>query len=329
MISRRTALWTATVALILTVSTAGTFYYFNIFVKGGRTKIVVSTTTSLYDTGLLDMIEDTFEAKYTIDLSFISVGTGLAIEYAQRGDTDMILVHDPSRERAFLTEGYGVCRRVLAHNFFAIVGPEVDPAEIKGLSPVQALGRIVDSGRRGEVIWVSRGDDSGTHSKEKALWSAAGFEWEALRGEDWYRESGTGMAKTLQIANEFSAYTLTDIGTYLKYRKDGLITLTTLMDQGKELLNVYSAIAVNPALQPEATFEAAITFIKFLVSEEGQQIIEEYGQDLYGEALFYPSVRLLREDTDPIVADWIRELAYFNGTECPPEYRYSHPELYD
>ncbi|MFQ6074909.1 MAG: substrate-binding domain-containing protein [Candidatus Bathyarchaeia archaeon] len=329
MIQKITATWIVAIVLMLTISIAGTAYYFSVFARGGRTKLVVSTTTSLYDTGLLDTVEEMFEAKYPIDLYFISVGTGLAIRHAEGGDADMILVHDPSRERAFLAGGYGVCRKILAHNFFIIVGPEGDPAEIRGLSPIQTLEKIVDAGRKAEVVWVSRGDDSGTHAKERALWRAADFDWEALRDEDWYREAGAGMGKTLQVANEFSAYTLTDIGTFFKYHKEGLITLVALVDQGKELLNVYSAIAVNPTLHPEANFEAAINLIKFLVSEEGQKIIDEYGQDVYEEKLFHPSVKLLREDTDPIIAGWIREFAYFNGTECPEEYRDGHSELYD
>ena len=161
---------------------------------------------------------------------------------------------------------YQIFRKHPFDNFFTIVGPEEDPAEINGLMPIQALEKIVEAGRRGEAYWVSRGDDSGTHIKEKGLWSAAGFEWVGLRNEDWYLESGSGMGKTLQVSNEKSAYTLTDMGTYLKYSTDELINLIVVVDVGEELLNVYSAIAVDPSHNPEANFDAAFTFIKFLAS---------------------------------------------------------------
>jgi len=328
-VERKTGIWLGILALAVLISVAGTAYYLGNFLTGAKEKLVISTTTSLYDTGLLDVIEERFEEKHQIDLYLISMGTGLAMKHAQRGDADMILVHAPSQEFSFLKEGYGVCRKIIAYNFFAIVGPEADPAKIEGLSPRQALTKIVETGRSGEAIWVSRGDDSGTHLKEKDLWEAAGFDWKTLREEDWYREAGAGMGKTLQISNEFSAYTLTDMGTYLKYQSEQLIVLKVLVGQGKELLNVYSAIAVNQTLHPDANFDGAITFIRYLVSEEGQRIIEEYGRDQYGQSLFYPAVSLLKENTDPILAQWIKEYGFLNGSECPPEYRDGCPELYD
>lgn len=320
------------IAVILTaiISVFGTTYYFGVgpFARG-RSKLVVSTTTSLYDTGLLDTIEDSFEEKHPIDIYFISAGTGIAIKYAQRGDTDMILVHAPSKELVFLEEGYGVCRKIIAYNFFAIVGPEEDSVEISSLNPTQAMTRIVDEGRKGKVFWVSRGDDSGTHTKEKELWTAAGFDWNELRVENWYIESGTGMAKTLQIANERSAYTLTDTSTYLKYYTNKLVSLAVVVDSGKELLNVYSAIAVNKTYNPEANFDAAIIFIRFLISEEGQQIIDQFGQDVYPQKLFYPAVQLLKKNTAPTLVNWIKEFAFFNGLECPLEYQDNHKEMYN
>lgn len=291
-------------------------------------KLVVSTTTSLYDTGLLDALEDRFESRYPIDVQFISAGTGIAIKYAENGDADMILVHSPQKEREFLEGGYGVCRKIIAYNFFVVVGPESDPAKIKGLNLKQALLNIIEAGRKGKVIWVSRGDESGTHVKEKNLWSIVGYDWSEIRNEDWYIESGAGMGKTLQITNEKLAYILSDIGTYLKYYSNGLIDLVILVEESKELINVYSAIAVNPNYNQESNFDAAITFIKFLVSEEGQSIIDNYGSE-YAENLFYPTVKLLREDIDPTIAEWIREYAYIEGEECPVKYRDNHPELYE
>ncbi len=321
-------LTTILVVAIAVSSVAGVTY---IWVTGRQTKqtLVISTTTSLYDTGLLDTIEEQFEAEYPINVYFISVGTGEAIVQAQRGDADMLLVHAPSQEYTFLESGYGMCRKIIAYNFFAIVGPAEDPAHIAGSSPVEALTRIVEAGRAGNTTWVSRGDNSGTYTKEISLWKTAGFNYTTLRNEDWYRETGTGMGGTLNIANEFSAYTLADMGTYLKYYKDGLISLVVLVSQGEELLNVYSAIAVNKTQNPKANFEGAITFIKFLISQEGQQIIGEYGNDTYGQSLFCPAVQLLKENTDPTIVTWIQNYAYFNGTECPQQYRDDHPELYD
>ena len=292
-------------------------------------KLVIATTTSLYDTGLLDAIENEFEARYSIDLYFISVGTGLAMEHARRGDADVILVHAPQREFSFLREGYGVCRKIVAYNFFMIVGPVEDPANITDLPPMQALIKIAEFGRSGACTWISRGDDSGTHIKEKLLWKNAGFDWEELRREKWYIEAGAGMGKTLQMADEKSSYTLADAGTYLKYRKEKLISLEALVTMGKELLNVYSVIAVNPNVHPEVNFEGAIKFIKFLVSEEGQRVIGEYGKDVYGGALFQPAVKLLKDKTDQNLVRWIEETAFLNGVECPLEYWGGHPELYE
>ncbi|MCW4036795.1 MAG: substrate-binding domain-containing protein, partial [Candidatus Bathyarchaeota archaeon] len=203
------------VTILVIVVAAGSVYILKSQAMMGRSRLIVSTTTSLYDTGILDVIEEAFEAKNRIDLYFISVGTGLAITHAKRGDADMILVHSPPRELTFLEEGYGVCRKIIAYNFFSIVGPVDDPAGIRDMSPVEALQKLTEVGRDGQAVWVSRGDDSGTHSKEKELWTTAGFDSPSLSEEDWYRDAGTGMGKTLQIAEEFGAYTLTDMGTYL------------------------------------------------------------------------------------------------------------------
>ncbi len=318
-------IWLITIMLAVIISAAGTSYYISSISREKRT-LVISTTTSLYDTGLLEAIEKRFEEKYPIDLYFISVGTGLAIQHAMRGDADVILVHAPSKELKFLEAGYGVNRKIIAYNFFVIVGPESDPAGIRGLSVEEALKKIVDAGRRGVAVWISRGDESGTHTKEKILWSYAGFSWSSLKDEPWFLETGSGMGKTLLVANEREGYTLSDIGTYLKYYGAGLIKLKVLVEQGKELLNVYSVIAVNPDKVPKVNFRDAMIFIKFLTSDEGQKIIENF--KVYGYSLFYPAVKLLRENVNSEVVQWIKEYAYFNGTECPVKYRREYPELY-
>lgn len=316
-------------AVTSVVSVGSTALYYNIT---ARQKLIVATTTSLFDTGLLDKVEIQFEAKHNIDVYFVSVGTGIAIQFARRGDADMILVHSPSSELTFLKGGYGVNRKIIAYNFFEIVGPETDPTKISSLSPTEALAKIVSAGRNSEALWISRGDNSGTHSKEKALWTTAGFNWTEIRDETgWFIETGSGMGNTLKTANQMNAYTLADVGTFLAYSNadPNLVPdLTGLVTQGQQLLNVYGAIVVNQTLHPQTNFEGAITFIKYLTSEEGQQLMEEYGIGKYGQSLFHPAVNLLKNNTDPTIAQMIKDYAFFDDSECPLKYRYGHPELY-
>jgi len=316
-------------AAIIGAAALGGIYILWPRANAGDTTLVVSTTTSLYDTGILDRIEEVFEADHDIDLYFISVGTGLAITHAQRGDADMILVHAPSKELSFLEDGYGANRKIVAYNFFSIVGPEGDPAGIYDMTPNDALATLVEKGRAGEAIWVSRGDDSGTHTKEKVLWGSAGFDASALRDEGWYREAGSGMGKTLQIAEELEAYTLSDMGTYLKYHTDELISLDVQVGAGEALINVYSALALDPDYNDDANFDDATTFTEFLASSEGQAIFETYGVDTYGTALFYPAVELLESNPDSTTAVWIANAAFFDGSECPEEYRVGETDLYN
>ena len=318
----------AVIWLTIMIFIAGAIYHLSV-TSAERRRLIVSTTTSLYDTGLLDLIEERFEEKYPIDLYFISVGTGLAIQHAMRGDADLILVHAPSKELKFLREGYGVNRKIIAYNFFVIVGPPSDPAGIRGLNIREALRKIVEAGRSGIATWVSRGDESGTHTKEKELWSYAGLSWAQLRGEGWFLESGSGMGKTLLITNERNGYTLADVGTYLKYLGEDIISLQVMIGKGKELINVYSVIPVNPDKVKGVNFEDAMIFVKFLISSEGQSLIGNYKREVYGRSLFYPAVALLKDDADSVIAQWIRDAAFFNGTECPPEYRRDYPDLYD
>jgi len=322
-------------AIASIASVGGTVLYYNI--NGylnipAKEKLVVATTTSLFDTGLLDDIETLFEAKHNIDMYFVSVGTGIAIEFAQRGDADMILVHSPSNELAFLEGGYGLNRKIIAYNFFAIVGPEADQAKIMGLSSTEALLKIVSTGRTSKAIWISRGDNSGTNSKEKALWKAAGFNWTEMRDEkDWFVETGSGMANALKTANQLQAYTLTDIGTFLAYSNadPNLVpNLTEFVTQGQQLLNVYSAIVVNQTLHSHVNFEGAVTFIKYLLSDEGQHLIEDFGKAKYGQGLFHPAVKLPSNNIDTTMTRMIKDYAFFDGSECPVEYRYGYPELY-
>ncbi|MDI6819418.1 MAG: substrate-binding domain-containing protein [Candidatus Hodarchaeaceae archaeon] len=294
----------------------------------GKPKLKVATTTSLYDTGLLDFIGKYYEEEYNTKILLIPVGTGQAIYQAKMGEADVLLVHAPSAEFQFMEDNLGMVRKIIAYNFFAITGPLEDPVGIKDLPPIEALRKIAEAGRAGLTTWISRGDNSGTHIKEKDLWTAAGFDVSRLRREPWHIELGVGMGAALRMASEKRAYTLADVGTYLQYTNRGLIDLRVLVGQGKELLNVYSVMAVSQKTYPELNFEGAIAFIKFLVSAEGQAMIGDYGKDEYGQPLFYPAVKLLKENADAQIAGWIREYAFFENTECPPIYRGGHEELY-
>lgn len=314
-------------AIIIISGVSGGIFLLQSSEAKGKSILVVSTTTSLYDTGILDRVEDLFEEEEEIDVRFISVGTGLAIEHAKRGDADMILVHAPTQEKQFLSDGYGVCRKIIAYNYFGIVGPEQDPAQVKEMAPKEALQLIMETGSIEQALWISRGDNSGTHSKEKSLWNEAGCSHPSLLDEEWYRESGTGMGKTLQITDELDGYTLTDMGTYLKYKSEGLIDLEVLVGTGEELINVYSAIAIDPDINPNANFDSSISFIEYLISEEGQEIFYEYGVEEYEINLFNPAVKKLTEGTSQ-EAKWIQNFAYIDESECPLKYRHGQDQLY-
>ncbi|MFC2016379.1 substrate-binding domain-containing protein [Chloroflexota bacterium] len=241
-------------------------------------RLRVATTTSLYDTGLWGYLEPMFEEKYDVELDVMYAGTGKAIELGQRKDVDVITVHSKAREEQFVADGYGVQRVPFAYNYFLIVGPTSDPAGIKNLSPEEAFKKLMETGGGS---FVSRGDDSGTHSKEKAIWNKAGYAYEAVReAGTWYIEAGTGMGPTLMMASEKQAYTLTDMGTYLSYK--GKLELVPIVDKGDILLNVYSAIAVKPVK------DMANNMINFLVSQEIQELIGNYGVEEYRMQLFTP-----------------------------------------
>ena len=249
-----------------------------------KQRLRVATTTSLYDTSLWGYLEPMFEDKYDIELDVMYAGTGKAIEYGTRGDVDVITVHSKAREEQFIAEGYGVKRVPFAYNYFLIVGPATDPAGIKGMAPEDAFKKLMETSNGS---FVSRGDSSGTHSKEKAIWTEASYDYEAIRhAGPWYIEAGTGMGPTLAMANEKLAYTLTDMGTYLAFKSK--LDLVPIVDEGTILLNVYSAIAVNPENVPVKNVEMANNLISFITSPEIQELIGEYGVDEYGLQLFTP-----------------------------------------
>ena len=248
--------------------------------KQGRLR--VATTTSLYDTGLWGYLEPMFEERYGVELDILYAGTGIALRYGESGDVDVITVHSKSRELDFVANGFGVERVPFAYNYFLIVGPKDDPAGIQGMTPEDAFRKLMDTG---SGRFVSRGDDSGTHSKEKAIWKAAGYDdYEAVKnaGALWYLEGGSGMGSTLLKASELRAYTLSDMGTFLAYQ--GKLDLVPIVDQGSILLNVYSAMACTKARSPEM----AANLVSFLVSPEIQELIGNYGTAQYDLQLFTP-----------------------------------------
>ncbi|MFQ6058953.1 MAG: substrate-binding domain-containing protein [Anaerolineae bacterium] len=242
-------------------------------------ELVLATTTSTYDSGLLDAILPHFEAQYNAKVKVIAVGTGQAIKLGERGDADVILVHARAREDQFVAEGYGVSREDVMYNDFVIVGPKGDPAGVKGLDAAAALTRIAEA----QATFVSRGDESGTHTKEKAIWKKAGIE----PGGGWYLSAGQGMGAVLTMANEQRAYTLTDRGTYLA--RQGDLNLVILVEGDPILFNPYGVIAVNPEKHPGVRYDLALKFIKWLTSVETQEKIATFGVEKFGQPLFYPN----------------------------------------
>ncbi len=252
-------------------------------------RLKVATTTSLYDTGLWGYLEPKFEKEYGVEVDIIYAGTGKALEYGRRGDVDVIIIHSKAGEEKFVAEGYGVKRVPFAYNYFLIVGPAADPAGIKGMSPKEAFKRLMEEGKKnpGQVQFVSRGDDSGTHQKEKAIWKSVGYDYEAVQKSGvWYIEAGRGMGPTLLMASEKQAYTLSDLGTFLAYK--GKLDLVPIIDKGNILLNIYSVIAINPEKHPKTKIEMANNLINFLTSPEIQKLIGNYGVKEYGRQLFTP-----------------------------------------
>ncbi len=255
-----------------------------------KERFKIATTTSLYDTGLWYYLEPMFEKKYNVEMDIVYAGTGIALEYGRRGDVHAVVVHDRAAEDKFIADGYGINRRYFAYNFFIIAGPSSDPASIKDMLPEDAFQKLAEEGKKNpeKVKFVSRGDNSGTHSKEKLIWSKAGFKYEDIqKSGPWYIEAGKGMGTCLLMANEQGAYILADISTFLAYK--GKLNLVTLVEKGEIFLNVYAAMAINPDKISTAKIKVANNFTNWLISDEIQKIIGTYGVAEYGRPLFYPT----------------------------------------
>jgi len=245
--------------------------------------LMMATTTSTDDTGLLPVLAAAFKKDTGIELKWVAVGTGKALEHGKNCDVDVLLVHAPGAEKQFVDEGHGVNRTQVMYNDFILVGPAADPAKIKGKTAAQALAAIAAA----KAPFVSRGDDSGTHKMEQKLWKNSGM---AVPDKDpWYVSAGQGMMATLNMAAERKAYTLVDRGTYISYEDQakGKPSLAILVEGDKPLLNQYSVISVNPATCKSVKFDLSETFRKWLASPAGQKVVGDY--TLKGKKLFTPN----------------------------------------
>lgn len=273
---RRHALLIALVLAILPLSAAAQ-----------RPPVILSTTTSTQDSGLLDMLVPLFERQTGYSVKTIAIGTGQALALAGRGEADVVLAHAPALEKKYIADGKMLNRRLVMYNDFVIIGPAEDPAKIKRMTKAaDAMKAIASTGSR----FVSRGDNSGTHNLEKELWKLAGVEPQT----GWYIESGQGMGATLGIADDRKAYTLTDRGTYLAFQKR--VRLPILLEGDRPLLNLYSVMEVNPANGPKVNTAGGKAFADFMVSADVQRVIKTFGVDKYGQPLFVPVAGTKEED---------------------------------
>ncbi|MBF0117281.1 MAG: substrate-binding domain-containing protein [Desulfobacterales bacterium] len=261
------------------------FIIFASFVGGAdamekQKNIILATTTSTQDSGLLDVLIPIFEKKTGYFVKTISVGSGAAIKMGEKGEADLLLVHSPEAEKKFVESGFGINRKLVMHNDFVIVGPKEDAAKIKGeKSALAALKKIADS----SSVFLTRADNSGTHTLEQKIWKKANLNPE---GQKWYQQTGLGMGQTLKISSEKNGYTLSDRGTYLALKKN--IALEILVEGEPILLNIYHVIEVNSAKWQKVNIDGAKSFSDFMVSKEVQDIIKTFGADKFGSPLFLP-----------------------------------------
>ena len=245
-------------------------------------EILLVSTTSTQDSGLLDVLLPAFTEQTGYKVRLIAAGSGQALEIAKQGNADVILLHSPAAEKQFVADGWGMDRRLVMHNDFVIIGPVGDPAKIRGRTPEEAFKAIFASG----ATFISRGDNSGTHVKELALWEKAGLD---PTGQAWYLETGQGQGATISIASEKDGYSLVDSSTFFAYEIH-VENMRILVKDDPFLLNVYHVIIVNPQKWPHINLAGALAFADFITSTEGQKIIGEFGEgdEAYGQPLFIP-----------------------------------------
>jgi len=243
--------------------------------------LILATTTSTQDSGLLDVLIPLFEKESGYTVQTVAVGSGQAMQMGQEGNADVLLVHSPSAEKTFMSDGWGKDRALIMHNDFILVGPASDPAGVKGLGPADAFKAIATAG----APFVARADKSGTSTKELGIWAKTDVD-PATTKPAWYIETGQGMGASLTIASEKEAYILTDRATFLA-NKDSL-QLEILVEGNKTLLNVYHVITVNPDKWPKVNYDGAVAFMKFMTEDSTQEVISKFGLDKYGQSLFFP-----------------------------------------
>lgn len=243
--------------------------------------LILATTTSTQDSGLLDVLIPLFETETGYTVQTVAVGSGQAMKMGEEGNADVLLVHAPASEVTFMENGFGKDCALVMHNDFMLVGPAADPAEIKGLPVVDALKAITAE----EATFVSRGDDSGTHKAELNLWKKAEFDPQAA-APIWYLETGQGMGASLTVASEKGAYILADRATYLANKEN--LELEILIEGDKSLLNIYHVITINPEKWENVNYLGAVSFLEFMTDSATQNVIGEFGVDKYGQPLFYP-----------------------------------------
>ncbi|MFO0911250.1 MAG: substrate-binding domain-containing protein [Isosphaeraceae bacterium] len=250
--------------------------------RSGPRPIILATTTSTQDSGLLDQLVPEFRKSSGIDVKVLAVGSGQALELGRRGDADVLLVHSPASEEKFVRDGLGLSRVPVMVNDFVILGPQSDPAQIRTIRSAAEAFRLI---RNRRSPFVSRADDSGTHRMELSIWNTS----DATPAGSWYLRAGTGMAQALRMASEKQAYILSDRGTYLSLRS--ALDLEILLEGDPVLRNSYHVIIVNPAIHPSINVEGARQFVGFLTSPRIQAMIGEFGKSRYGQPLFSPSAR--------------------------------------
>lgn len=273
----------------------------------GADRLLIATTTSLDATKLLDVLEEKFKEETGVTVEHVAVGTGQALELARNCDADIVMVHDRTAEDKFIDEGFGADRRVFGYNYFLLVGPEKDPAKVTGLNGTAAFTAIEKAGAADpSIVFVSRGDNSGTHSREKLLWKKGGYDYGVINTSEWYREAGAGMGQTLTMTDELQGYTLTDSASWATYESN--LSLVPLVENDESFLNVYAVMRVNETTCPDVNTEMAKKWINFIISDEVNEILKTYGTEKMGTPYFTPAKGseelvgvTVSETTDPVV----------------------------
>jgi len=296
--------------VLVAVVLASIFAYEEYQMGSQKSVLVLSTTTSTVDSGLLDYLLPKFESKYKVNVHYLSLGTGQAIDTAKRGDADLVLVHSKALELNFTASGYGIHRVGVMYNDFIIIGPTNDPAGINGLTnATEAFRRIANAGAAGKAAFVSRADKSGTNTLELSIWSNLKMK-PSNKTQSWYVEAGASMGTVLRMTNEKKAYTLSDRATWLSFKNE-LTNMVVLVQSDKILLNPYAIILVNPDKWPQRNYKDALTFAKWMISEEGQNMIANYTKE--GQTLFIPIARNVTMANSLGFPDQQQELAWYDS----------------